>query len=279
MQVASITANTTSSACTGTLQVSKDDFATCVKMSGPPSNTGGTVFSVTPAAPLESLGAYKVRVTTAAKDAAGNALAAQYTTASAFTVRYFHTIVIDGTNDFAGNETFTTSSGTYSGYVAWDDAYLYLGMKGADVGANSATKFVLVYLSGTPGSTTGLTYNTQQPTLPFAARWHVRWRTDNAFTDAQLWSGSGWANASWNFSGDVFQAGTFVELRIPLVDIGSPTTLSVVLDMINEQAGGEWSYAAVPSTAFTDGYDPNFAKYLFLDLQGSVAPNASPIKP
>jgi len=281
MQVASITTSTSGTTCAGAIQVSLDNFSTCVPMSGAPTpSVGNTVFTLNPASALSSLGAYKVRVTTAAKDAAGNALTAAYTAAQAFTVRYFHTITIDGNNDFAANETFATSSAAYTAYIAWDEGYLYYAMKGPDVAdAAVATKWLVAYLSGTPGSTAGLTYNTQSPTLPFSARWHVRWRTNNTFTEAQLWSGSSWGNASWNFTGDVYQSGTFVEMRVPLVDLGSPTTLAFHLGMLNEQNLAEGSYAATPSTSYADGYDPNYAKYLELALGGSVAPSASPIKP
>ena len=280
MQTGSITTSTSGSTCTGSLQVSVDNFASCVAMTGQPVASGGnTVFTVTPSGGLASLGTYKVRVTTAAKDASGNALAAIYTASDAFTVRYFHTITIDGVNDFLANETFTTSSAGYTGYVAWDESYLYLGMKGSDVSANSATKWLVMYLSGTPGTTTGEQYNTQQPTLPFSARWHVRWRTNNTYTNARVWSGTAWGDAGWNFTGDVYQLGTFVEMRIPFVDIGLPTAVSLVMGMLNEQGGAEGTYSAVPSTAHVDGLDPNYAKYFDLALTGSVAPNASPIKP
>ncbi|MBK7584589.1 MAG: Ig-like domain-containing protein [Myxococcales bacterium] len=280
MQVASITASTSGTSCSGAIQVSADDFSSCVAMSGNPVASGGnSAFTLTPASNLLSLGNYKVRVTTAAKDASGNALAAVYSTPTAFTVRYFHTITIDGNNDFLAGETFATSSAGYTAYVAWDDNYVYIGMKGADVQAASATKWFFAYFSGSPGSTAGVTYNTQQPTLPFSSRWHARWRTNNTFTDAQAWSGSAWAAASWNFTGDVYQTGTFIEMRIPQLDIGSPSILSLHLGMLNEQGGSEATYAAVPSTSFSDGYDPNYAKYLELDFSASVMPNASPVKP
>jgi hypothetical protein len=280
MQVASITASTSGASCTGTIQVSSDNFATCAAMvANPVGSAGNTVFTLTPSGGLASLGAYKVRVTTGAKDAAGNALAAAYTASDAFTVRYFHTITIDGNNDFTANETFTSSSAGYVGYLAWDDGYLYIGMSGADVSSGSSQKWFAAYLSGTPGSTSGVTYNTQQPTLPFAARWHLRWRATNDLTNTQLWSGSSWGDAGWNFAGDVYKTGSFVEIRVPLVDIGSPTTLGVHLGMLNEQASVEGTYAAVPATSYAPGYDPNYAKYLELAIGGSVAPNASPIKP
>ena len=280
MQVTSISAATSGTSCTGTLQVSKDEFATCIAMSGNPVASGGnTAFTLTPSGGLASIGIYKVRVTTAAKDAAGNSLAAQYTATDPFTVRYFHTITIDGNNDFASDESFTSSSGGYTGYLAWDEGYLYVGMSGADVGSSSANKWVALYLGGTPGTNAGFTYNTQQPTVPFAARWHLRWRGSNDLTNTQAWTGSAWADAGWSFAGDVYKTGSFVELRIPLVDIGSPTTLSAHLGMLNDSVGVEATYAAVPSTSHSDGYDPNFGKYLELLIGGSIAPTASPIKP
>ncbi len=279
MLAASLTASTSGTTCSGSLQLSADNFATCVAMLGAPvPSAGNTVFSVTPAAALASLGSFKVRVTSAAKDAAGNGLASTYTTPSGFVVRYHHTITIDGNNDFDANETFTTSTTGYSGYAAWDEKDLFLGFKGPDVASGSATKFLVVYVSGSPGTTTGVTYNTQQPTLPFDAKWHVRWKANNTFTDALTW-GTAWGAAGWTFTGKVFQTGDFIELRIPLADVGSPTSVKVHISMLNEQGGVEGSYAAMPATSFADGYDPNYAKYLSFDLTASVAPKASPVLP
>lgn len=280
MNPASITAQTSGTACSGSLQVSGDDFATCVAMSAAPaSSAGNTVFSVTPAAALASVGAYKVRVTTAAQDAAGNALSANSTTSAAFVVRYHHTITIDGTNDFDANETFATSTGSYTAYAAWDDVRLYLGMKGPDVAAASATKFLVAYVGGTPGTTSGVLYNTQQPTLPFSAKWHVRWKTDNTFTDALTWSGSAWNAAGFGFTGKIFQKNDFVEMAVALSDLGSPTSLKVVLSMLNEQNLSEFSYAGAPASGYSDGYDANYVKAFDFDLTASVTPKASPLAP
>jgi hypothetical protein len=193
--------------------------------------------------------------------------------------RYSHTIAIDGVNDFTADETFATTSAGYTGYLAWDDTYLYVGLDGSDVSSNDANKFILVYISGTAGTTTGVTYNTQQPTLPFSAEYHVRWKANNTFTDALAWNGSSWADANWDFTNDVFQNGNYFEMRIPLVNIGSPTSVAVDVSMINQASGVEFTYSGVPSTSFTDKYNPNYAEYLQLDLQGTTVPNASPVLP
>lgn len=86
MSTATITTNTVSTACTGSLQVSADAFATCVLMAANPSASNGNKnFSITPAAALSGLTAYQIRVTTAAQSAAANALGAAFTTTVGFT--------------------------------------------------------------------------------------------------------------------------------------------------------------------------------------------------
>ena len=188
-------------------------------------------------------------------------------------VPYSHTIVINGSNDFTpGAEDFTTSSqapNLYTAYFSWDATYFYVGMSGADVASNSASYWLLVYLGGVGGTKTGVAYGTQQPSLPFEARYHLRWRANNLLTSMMQYS-AGWVDAGWDFTNDVYQSGTFVELRIPLADIGSPPIVRVHVSMINEP--GVWSYAAAPSDSFVDGADPDYTRYYAFDLAGSAPP-------
>jgi hypothetical protein len=185
---------------------------------------------------------------------------------------YGHAIAIDGTDDFNADEDFTTTSVGFTGHIAWDATAITIGMTGADVASNSSTRWFEAYISGTGGTTTGVTYNTETPTLPFPAKWHVRWKADNSFTDALIWNGTMWAEAGWDFTGQVFQTGNYVEIRIPRTNIGSPTSVNMVLAMLNEQGGAEGTFAGVPQTAFTDGLDPNFTHYFSFDLDGCLAP-------
>ena len=187
---------------------------------------------------------------------------------------YSHTLAIDGTNDFSSDDDFTTSSVGYTGYVSWDATYVYLGMTGPDVGSASATKWMTAYIGGAGGTMNGVAYNTQAPLLPFAAKWHVRWKADNSFTHALVWNGATWADAGWSFTGDVVQTGSYIELRIPRADIGSPSMLYLHFDMLNEADGVESSYAAVPHNSFADGYDPDFTHYLAFDLASCDTPDS-----
>ncbi len=81
-----ITINTADTTCSGTVQLSSDDFVSCVQLSGTAvASVGDTTFTITPAGNLTSSTTYKVRVTIAAQDVAGNALAAIDTQANGFT--------------------------------------------------------------------------------------------------------------------------------------------------------------------------------------------------
>ncbi|MCP5502853.1 MAG: Ig-like domain-containing protein [Leptospiraceae bacterium] len=72
MDVKTITTNIDDTKCSGSIQVSSDDFATCVKAATQPlaSNENKT-FTLTPATSLAANTKYKARITTDAKDLEG----------------------------------------------------------------------------------------------------------------------------------------------------------------------------------------------------------------
>ena len=179
---------------------------------------------------------------------------------------YAHAIAIDGINDFtAADEQFSTSSTSYNAYVAWDDVYLYVGYDGADVAASSATKWLLIYVDGVAANTmtTGAIYNTQQPNLPFAAGYHIAWRTDG-FTMALVNDGTAWGDGLWvsrrcgsvgYLRGTEAAAGRLGHHHLPVCAEGSR-----LHDLGGN--GGERSYAAMPASSFADGYGPDYTKVL-----------------
>lgn len=191
---------------------------------------------------------------------------------------------IDGINDFAANEKLaTTSLGSgYEAYIAWDATRLIFGMSGNDVGSKASNKWVLVYLGvpGTTGTKTGINYGgSQQPTLPFDATHHVRWKASGDFTTVEVWdSGS----STWKGANTALipvpiyaQQGTFMEMSISRTAIGATGLIDVHMNMLIEGGGADWTYAGVPSTSFTDGKNAQPTKYFELDLADTTkAPNA-----
>jgi hypothetical protein len=178
------------------------------------------------------------------------------------------TIAIDGVNDFLADETFlTTSTGFYS-YLSWDESAAFLGMYGTDVGTGYWERYVAVYFdTRAGGTTTGIDYAGQQPTLPFAADFHFRWRVDGLDTGLFQWNGSAWEQVAWN--GSVAQTGLFMEYSIPRSDLGNPTRVRMIPFMVIDN---QWTFAGAPLSAFVDGPDPDFFDWLSIDLRVDAAP-------
>ncbi len=92
MDAATLTGKTTldAGACSGSVQLSTDDFATCVPFTSatPVMRAGNTIAHFSPAPGLAFGSTFKVRVTTAAEDAQGDAIAATFTTTNGFQTRY-----------------------------------------------------------------------------------------------------------------------------------------------------------------------------------------------
>ncbi len=268
------------SRCTGAIQVSATDFDSCVAMAGAAAaSDGDTVFTLVPADPLDSASDYAVRVLADAMSAEG-VPAEPYDSADVFTTRYYHTIEIDGDDDWDGGETFPTSTDGHLAFTAWDDAYVYLAMSSPDVAVPSGTTWVVAYFGGAGGSTSGQIYNTQEPALPFAARWHLRWRADNTYTDVQEWDGDAWITSAWQLGeGDVYQTGELVEFRIARSALDDPDVLELHMGILRESDLDEASWAAHPEGSYADGYDPDYSQYWEFDLLGSTVPVSHPPLP
>jgi hypothetical protein len=85
MDAGSITARTTAGTCTGSFQISADDFATCIGFSSAaPTTTDNKQFRYTPNPALSATSNYKIRVTKDAKSSGGTPLANTYTSAASF---------------------------------------------------------------------------------------------------------------------------------------------------------------------------------------------------
>ncbi len=199
---------------------------------------------------------------------------------------YRHTIVLDGSNDFAPADTFTTtSSPSFTAYVTWDDHYVYVGYSGPDLSTtttDASSKWLFVYFDLDPGAGTGamtsLTYNTQHVTFPsgFGAEYYARYKVDGTFTTLEKYDTS--SATSWSTYAPAPQTahnGQYLEMSISLAELGAGARLGIVTWMINEANNVESSYAGLYTGNFTDGYAANLVltKYLSADFTSTRAPN------
>ena len=268
MDPTSLTANIMNTNCTGSLQVSSDGFMTCVRMVQAPSTGDNLTFSVTPDNPLLSATEYQIRVLASVTDAGGTNMLADFTTGQGFIVRYFHTIVMDGINDFDPDETFASSTQGHTGYVAWDEGYLYLGFDSPDLASADPMTWFVAYLGGSPGSASGVLYNTQEPALAFEARWHMRWKASADFGSGLVWDDNqmSWQNAGFGpiaDSDDVVASGSYVEMQIAWSDLGDPQLIGAHL-----QRGGLAVLTGFSFTRLPTGFLPTEDQgYLLCNVQ------------
>jgi hypothetical protein len=175
---------------------------------------------------------------------------------------YRHTITLDGIDDFTSGETFATTSTAFSARIAWDDTHLFIGYAGPDLATNTSDapqKWLFVYVDtiATGGQAQSEQYNTQRATFPagFAADYYVRYKVNGTLESLEQDVGGDWMTATP--APEVAQAGTFVELSIPLASITAGTSLSLVTYMINEKMFSEGTYAGLFMDNFVDGYAMN----------------------
>ena len=245
----------------------------------------GTVNTFSTAAPNTIQNTYSLSVssltpktsysmTVRAVDYANNSSAA-----STATSVYTPAINVDGTNDFKSsangnaNETFATSTGGHFSYLTWDNNNVYIGSNGSDIGNTSdpdrTQKWFLSWV-GEGGTTTSLAYggNTAR-TIPFAAKYHLRWKFDGSFFNGKVHSGGNW-NTDITM-GSVARNGNMMEFSVPRSSLGNPNTLPYVSYWLSEKVNSEWTWAATPNNLFVDGKNPAWTSAFYeFDLTSST---------
>lgn len=102
MNPSSVTSNSTDTTCTGSIQVSSNDFVDCVRVSDPTSDNDVQVFTAQPTSVLGFETKYKIKVTTEVADYSGNSLEAEYVFTDGFTT------VLESTSDSTTDTTSDT---------------------------------------------------------------------------------------------------------------------------------------------------------------------------
>lgn len=172
--------------------------------------------------------------------------------------------VIDGINDFQPSSTYATSGGpSNTGYASLSSTFLHFGYNSPDVSTGGSQHFAVAYIGTTGSSTPGVNFNTQQPTINFAATHAFIIRLDAGYKAVLAWNGSSWNTTTINMP--TAESGNFLEAAVSVTDIGSPTSLLFTGYMLYEGAGFESSFNVFPSTSFSNGsYDPNLTSAISL---------------
>lgn len=155
MDISTITTSIGNTDCSGSLQVSLDDFSSCVQMnSDPTSDTNKAIFTVNP---LDNLGyntVYKIKVTTTVGDTSGNPLEEEYFQTTGFTT------VSDTTTDspadpygfligsISGNTTESGATSTFTICLKSQPSdYVTIGLSSSDTTEGTVSPSSLVFAS------------------------------------------------------------------------------------------------------------------------------------
>ncbi len=114
METGSVTTNTSDTTCSGSFQLSSDNFTTCIKMSAAPvASDNDTTFTITPASSLSAATTFKVKITTSVTDISCNTLGSD-------------------NSSIVGFSTSPSGSGTISGSVQMYDGSPLSGVSLSD---------------------------------------------------------------------------------------------------------------------------------------------------
>jgi len=119
IDTSSVTTNTSNTDCSGTIQLSSNNFSSCVQISSTPSaSNSNKTFSMTPSSYISAGTTFKIKVLNTLKDSVGNTLSSNYTTSNGFTtvsgpILSQVTAVTTPTNNTTPSYTFSSNeSGT-----------------------------------------------------------------------------------------------------------------------------------------------------------------------
>ena len=202
---------------------------------------------------------------------------------------FAQTITFTGaTTDFTtpGITALAAGSGAVTYYASTDGTFMYLGAFRTGGSTWGTTDHFTFYVDADPrsapttagnGSTVGLAWDNQTPTMPFRADYRVAIRTDgstgsglgssfyssnNTTTNTATWT-TGGANAKGYTQYVSNAANGGMEIRVPLSDFGNPA--SVYLSMFASFSGAGGGFFGPATGTFTgntlSGYLRNLGVY------------------
>lgn len=239
----------------------------------PDSGVAGDSFTPADSAAVGDTGTPPSDTTSTGADTADSGAGAAFSAA----------LTVDGDlSDCPPEAVFATSSGAGTwACITWTATDLYIGYHHPDVGSGGPEHWMWMYLGGltSPGAFSGVAYGSQQPDLAPNFQNHLRWKASGTYNGLLHWVGLNWGNEDIDYlwtTGAVAEDNgrNDVELRIPLADVTNTGLLLVSMGWTRTSAGAESTYAAVPSVAFADGYDPDLGAWFLFDLSSPAAPSS-----
>lgn len=190
----------------------------------------------------------------------------------------YHTLPFNGTNTFADDEDFPTSTDTIFAYCTWDDHYLYLAYSGDFLATPNDTVRSNVDMfwyidtdphpdnpkSGLGTDSTGAYYTQIMPsfpwwfdeqswTLPFYADYRIQGdydRKDSVYAHIQSYNND---EQQWNPKVDLDTSMAnlnyvdgYYELRIPLDSLGNPPDIFILGHLVSNEWKSDLTYDPDP---------------------------------
>ncbi|MBV6492552.1 MAG: hypothetical protein LDLANPLL_00546 [Turneriella sp.] len=306
MSYASASFNATTGACTGNIQVSADDFTTCIGITIPAGDS--STLSVTAATlPLPSVTTYKVKVLATLTDTASNAVL-PYQHAVGVTTRYYRIITIDGTDtDWSADELVMADGGAGLNWaIAWDSANFYLRLKDKNFKSDIPARLDIYFdttmgfelnpsaATNANGTEYAFDYDTSSDARQFIKSSRAKFNADyyvrighNGTNDyGNLYKHN---NANyWDTATDLWTTCTgcgryvgwdatqqITEVKIPFAFIGNPSSLRIIAFVTNSSSDDVYSLISGQSGLLGQDNTPDTStqKYFKLDRASILKPN------
>lgn len=244
---------------------------------------------------LTSLSTGKYTNLVYAVDSYGNTSSTQENVFTVAAYETYHTISIDGVNDFYTNSEKFTANDSKTMFLTWDANKIYFGFESEDMTVDNKAFYVVISTNTTYG-TNKLPYaqwfEGSTVTLPIKAQFLFYFKR-NTSTEKykRVFDGSVWDNSGHteDVSGDFsdWAGSSYSEYFIKRSLIGNPTTPIYIMNYVKDLAnvadpGWGWFFAPCPEDGTVSGgiNDKTLNKWIEVTLDAGVVPNdSSHIKP
>ena len=186
------------------------------------------------------------------------------------------TITVDGDlSDWSADELMSTSN--IDLHLTWDASNLYIGWNGTDWKASTEGADLFIYFNtSSQGSVLSKDWGFSH-TLPFAADYGFVLEDDTYFR-LIFFDGSAWVESTHVVDLYAGWEGNMVtEFSLPWVELGSPTSLDVMVYAQWQDAGNVWASFPDQNPASNNGAETFTHAWHIENLDNATSPNQLPV--